>query len=52
MNKKQLLEAFKTDLEAAKIQRANIDAKIRVWRAEYDGEPYGNEVQRKVCYCI
>ena len=47
MNKKQLLEAFKTDLEAAKVQRANIDAKIRVWRAEYDGEPYGNEVKGK-----
>jgi len=47
MNKKQLLDAFKADLEAAKLQRDAIDAKIKVWRSEYDGKPYGNEQKGK-----
>lgn len=47
INKKGILEALKKDLKAAETLKRESDARIAKWRAEYDGEPYGNEVPGK-----
>ena len=47
MKKKELLDALKTDFQSAKNQRSIIDEAIQRWRREYNGEPYGNEVDGK-----
>lgn len=47
LDKKQLLSAFKADLQAATTDRETIDAKIEQWKSEYNGEPYGNETKGK-----
>lgn len=47
INKSALLSALKSDLKAAEVLKNNTDAKIKQWRDEYDGRPYGNEVAGK-----
>ncbi len=44
---KELLEVFKGDFQSAKAKRADLDRKIRQWKDEHDGKPYGNEVEGK-----
>ena len=45
--KKQLLTAFKADLQAADTLRLDAVADRDEWRAQYNGEPYGNEEKGK-----
>lgn len=45
INKRQLLSALKSDLKSAEPMKKANDAKISVWRDEYEGNPYGNEVE-------
>lgn len=47
INKNQLLNALKSDLKAANILKSNQDSLIAKWKAEYNGEPYGNEQEGK-----
>lgn len=47
MDKKKILQALKADLKSAETLRKDLDAKIEVWRNEYDGKPYGNEQKGK-----
>lgn len=47
MDKKELLNALKEDLRAATLLRNDLDSKIKRWRAEYNGDPYGNEQKGK-----
>lgn len=41
--KKQLLDAFKADMKSADSLRQDAVTKRDEWRAQYNGEPYGNE---------
>jgi hypothetical protein len=43
VNTSEILRVLKADFEAAKRLRYRNDDKIRRWRKEYNGEPYGNE---------
>ena len=43
VNKKDLLKALKADKKAAEVLRNELDDKIDKWKAEHNGEPYGNE---------
>lgn len=45
INKKAILSALKADLKAAEQLKLSNDAKVQVWRDEYEGKPYGNEVK-------
>ena len=47
INKKQILHDFKRDLKSAEIKKKDLDGKIDVWKKEFDGMPYGNEVKGK-----
>lgn len=47
LNPTAILTALKEDLRAADRQKQEVDAKIAVWRAEYEGKPYGNETKGK-----
>jgi len=42
-----LLNALKADLKSADTQKKIQDSLIAKWKAEYDGEPYGNEEKGK-----
>lgn len=43
VNTAEVLRVLKQDFEASKRLRHRNDEKIRQWRREYNGEPYGNE---------
>tara|TARA_R110000744_G_scaffold147612_7_gene260596 strand:+ start:7062 stop:9053 length:1992 start_codon:yes stop_codon:yes gene_type:complete len=43
INKAELLTALKSDLKAADTLKRSQDSTIAKWKAEYNGEPYGNE---------
>lgn len=43
VKKAELLSALKADLKAAEILKNEHDQAIQKWKAEYNGEPYGNE---------
>lgn len=47
VKKAELLSALKADLKAAETLKKEQDADIARWRAEYNGDPYGNEVKGK-----
>lgn len=47
LNPTAILTALKEDLRAADRQKREVDAKIAVWRDEYEGKPYGNETKGK-----
>lgn len=47
VKKSELLQAFKADLKAADLMKRDQDASIKVWKAEYNGDPYGNEAKGK-----
>jgi len=47
INKSAILSAFKADLKSAEILKQTQDASIAKWKAEYNGEPYGNETKGK-----
>jgi hypothetical protein len=47
VNKAELLNALKSDLKAADNLKQNQDTLISRWKAEYNGEPYGNEQKGK-----
>jgi len=47
LNTKQLLQALQRDYESAKTSRYEQDTKVKRWRSEYNGEPYGNEEDGK-----
>lgn len=43
VKKSELLTALKADLRSAEILKKEQDSAIFKWRAEYNGDPYGNE---------
>ena len=43
VKKSELLNALKAYLKAAETLKGEKDASIIKWRAEYNGDPYGNE---------
>lgn len=47
LSKKDLLTAFKADMQAADNLRIEQVAKVEQWRKEYNGEKYGNEQKGK-----
>lgn len=47
IKKAELLRAFKADLKAAEPLKHDQDLKIKTWKAEYNGDPYGNEKKGK-----
>lgn len=47
IKKAELLNALKADLKAADLLKRDQDALIAKWKAEYNGEPYGNEQKGK-----
>lgn len=47
VKKAELLSALKADLKAAEILKREQDTAVYKWRAEYNGEPYGNEQKGK-----
>jgi hypothetical protein len=47
IKKAELLSALKADLKAADLLKKDQDALIGKWKAEYNGEPYGNEQKGK-----
>jgi hypothetical protein len=47
VKKSELLSALKADLKAAEILKREQDTAIIKWRAEYNGDPYGNEQKGK-----
>ena len=47
VKKAELLSALKADLKAAEILKREQDTAIYKWKAEYNGEPYGNEQKGK-----
>lgn len=40
---KDILQNLKWDLKQSEIKKKYLDEKIKVWKREYNGEPYGNE---------
>ena len=47
LTKPEILSALKADMRAADTLRQNMETRVDKWRAEYDGEPYGNEEKGK-----
>jgi len=47
IKKSELLSALKADLKSADFLKRDQDALISKWKAEYNGELYGNEVEGK-----
>ena len=47
IKKTQVLADLKADLKAAEIKKRDLDAVRSVYKDEYDGKPYGNEVEGK-----
>ena len=47
VKKGELLTALKADLKASEILKREQDTAIFKWKAEYNGEPYGNEEKGK-----
>ena len=47
IDKKQILSALKDDFRASELLRSDIDANIKRWKSEHNGEPYGNEQNGK-----
>lgn len=47
INKSELLSALKADLKSSELLKNTQDASIAKWKAEYNGEPYGNEQKGK-----
>lgn len=47
VKKAELLSALKADLKAAEILKREQDTAIFKWKAEYNGDPYGNEQKGK-----
>jgi len=47
VKKAELLSALKADLKAAELLKREQDTAIFKWKAEYNGEPYGNEQKGK-----
>ena len=47
VKKAELLSALKADLKAAELLKREQDTAIHKWKAEYNGEPYGNEQKGK-----
>jgi len=47
LNKDELLRALQADLKSADTLRKDTDDKIQQWKAEYNGDAYGNEVEGK-----
>lgn len=47
IKKAELLSALKADLKAADLLKRDQDAVIAKWKAEYNGDPYGNEKKGK-----
>lgn len=45
VNKSELLQNLKWDLKQSETKKKNLDGSIQKWRAEYNGEPYGNETK-------
>lgn len=45
--KSQLLKSFKEDMKSADTLRQEAVANRDVWRSQYNGDPYGNEVKGK-----
>lgn len=43
INKSKILKALKADLKSSEPLKNDQDALIAKWKAEYNGEPYGNE---------
>lgn len=47
IKKNELLNALKADLKAANVLKTDQDVLIAKWKAEYNGDPYGNEQKGK-----
>lgn len=47
LNKREILDALKEDMRAADTLRLEMKTKVDSWKAQYDGEPYGNEQKGK-----
>jgi hypothetical protein len=47
VKKGELLSALKADLKAAELLKREQDSAIWKWKAEYNGDPYGNEQKGK-----
>lgn len=47
IKKAELLSALKADLKAAEPRKEEQDQMVAKWKAEYNGEPYGNEQKGK-----
>ena len=47
INKAQLLNSLKADLKSSEVLKKVQDSLIAGWKAEYNGEPYGNETNGK-----
>jgi hypothetical protein len=47
VKKNELLKAFKSDLKSADLLKRDQDGRISKWKAEYNGDPYGNEKKGK-----
>lgn len=47
LKKSDVLSALKADLKSADTLRLQMEGKVDKWKAEYDGEPYGNEQKGK-----
>lgn len=47
INKEDILKSLKGDMSAADNQRLETVAKVESWKAQYNGNPYGNEEKGK-----
>ena len=47
LDKKKILADFKADQKAAEVKKITLDKVVQIWKDEYDGKPYGNEVEGK-----
>jgi len=45
IKKSDVLAACKADMKAAEIKKKALDGKIAIYRKEFNGDPYGNEVK-------
>lgn len=43
----EVLSALKADMKSADTLRLEMETRVEQWKAEYDGEPYGNEEKGK-----
>lgn len=46
-SKEEVLAFLKSDLKSADTLRMDNEGKVKVWRSQYNGEPYGNEEKGK-----